>query len=163
MRKREERKNKRIKKTQPRTTKLCTVHVDGSDVPLSEALQEVSLPLSQEIVGTDPSQGDNEGACCELRGGGWTKTQETKTRDVERCRKLGDMAFRGEDWSLYMLVVSHGPVVVGLGPRATHVPGYTFFRPPPNRENLSYTVKYEWNMVLLSPIPQFLKITTLAF
>jgi len=115
MREREERKNKRIKKTQPRTTKLCTVHVAGSDVPLSEALQEVSLPLSQEIVGTDPSQGDNEGACCELRGGGWeTKTQETKTRDVERCRKLGDLAFREEDWSLYMLVVSHGPVVVGL-------------------------------------------------
>jgi len=133
MREREERKNKRIKKTQPRTTKLCTVHVAGSDVPPSEALQEVSLPLSQEIVGTHPSQGDNEGACCELRGGGWTKTQEMKTRDVERCRKLGDLAFRGEDWSLYMLVVSHGPVVVGLWPR---YPGTRLYLFPTSSESL---------------------------
>lgn len=75
----------------------------------------MSLPLSQEIVGTDPSHGDNEGACCGLKGGGWeTNTRETKTRGVERCRKLGDLVFRGENWSLYMFVVSHGPVVVGL-------------------------------------------------
>jgi len=30
--------------------------------PLAEALGEVSLPLLLEIVGTDKSQGDNEGA-----------------------------------------------------------------------------------------------------
>lgn len=55
--------------------------------------------------------------------------QGTKTRDVESCKKLGDLEFR-EVRSFYniMLSVSHGPVVVGLLPRAKQVPGYTFSR-----------------------------------
>jgi len=34
--------------------------------PLAEAVGEMMLPLSQEIVGTDRSLGDNEGAMREL-------------------------------------------------------------------------------------------------
>ena len=66
-------------------TKPCSLPVVGSDVPLWEALKEALLPLSHEIVGTDPSHGDNEGACCRLRGGGWERKREKRKREMSRA------------------------------------------------------------------------------
>ena len=77
------------------------------------------LPLSHEIVGTDPSHGDNEGACCGLRGGGWeTKTRETKKRDVESCRKHGDLMFGGGgSESLYVVRIPRARCGRAMTPR----------------------------------------------
>jgi len=53
-------------------------------VPLGEALVRRSLPLSHEMVGTDMSPADNEGACFHegVAGG------QQRTRAVERFKDL---------------------------------------------------------------------------
>jgi len=45
---------------------IYSINQPCSIFPLAEAVGEMSLPLSLEIVGTDRSLGDNEGAVREL-------------------------------------------------------------------------------------------------
>jgi len=62
----------------------------------------VPLPLSPEVVDTDTSRDDNEGASCFEWGGGWV----TK---IASCRELEDLVFErigGENGAVRSLGVA---------------------------------------------------------
>ena len=70
--------------------------------PLAEAVGEMPLPLSQEIVGTDRSLGDNEGARRELGVvGGWQKTRAVASLEASCSERRGSQ-LEGDDRSLYV-------------------------------------------------------------
>jgi len=97
--------------------------------PLSEAVGEMPLPLSLEIVGTDRPLGDNEGAVGNIRRGGWV------TKNAS-CSELGDEdASCSEHRGSQPLGVDRSICASGSQVRAVsydlRATGGTLFRRPP--------------------------------
>ena len=107
-------------------TKPCSLPVVGSDVPLWEALKEALLPLSHEIVGTDPSHGDNEDACCRLRGGGWERKREKRKREMSRAVENLRISCLGGGFGASICSYSADPLWWGYDPALPRNPAIPF-------------------------------------
>ena len=83
--------NTEVRKT-PKNPAYPTFYRSSCIILLSEALVEVSLPLSPKIVATDTSLYDNEGAV-EMLGVAGGRTKD------ESCSKLRDPQIRGTCWN----------------------------------------------------------------